>query len=475
MREYSSLNLIQKDLKRGTLSCVQLVKYYLSNITSKQHLNALNEVYEQEALDCALSVDRKIQNGNAGKLAGLVVTIKDVISHKDHSVSAGSKILNSFEAQYHATVVEKLLKEDAIIIGRNNCDEFGMGSSNENSAYGHVLNDLDNERVPGGSSGGSAVAVQSEMCLVSIGSDTGGSVRQPAAFCGLVGFKPTYSRISRHGLFAYASSFDCIGILAKNVSDVASVLEVVSGKDEHDNTSSSEPVPEYSVSIEKQERKYKIAYLQDALSSKGLNDEIKSQTVQLIDNLSSREHEVTPVVFPLMEYVLPTYYLLTMAEASSNLSRYDGVKYGYRATEVDNLEELYKKSRTQGFGEEVKRRIMLGTFVLSANYYDAYYKKAQKVRSLIREATKRILAQNDFIIGPTTATTAFKIGEKNADPLTMYLEDLFTVQASVCGLPAISVPLGLDKDNMPVGIQVMANDFEEANLLAFSNYLMKLD
>ena len=473
MSTYTSLDLIQKDLKNGSLTCAELVELYLSNIDATKDLNALVEIYADEARLKSREIDKKLAQGNAGKLAGMVMTIKDVICQKDHEISAGSNILKGFESQFNSTVVQKLLDEDAIIIGRNNCDEFGMGSSNENSAFGNVLNAFDKERVPGGSSGGSAVAVQADLCLVSIGTDTGGSVRQPAAFCGVVGLKPTYSRISRHGLIAYASSFDCIGIIAKNEVDAAIVLEVISGHDKFDSTSSKKTVPSYS-QIKEPNKKFKIAYIKETFESEGLNSEIKENINSTIEKLKAGGHVVEGVDFSLLDYILPTYYILTTAEASSNLSRFDGVKYGNRSSNGKSLEEMYKKTRSEGFGEEVKRRIMLGTFVLSASYYDAYYTKAQKVRRLIREKTKEILNRYDFIIAPTTPTTAFKFGEHNSDPVAMYLADIFTVQASICGLPAISLPIGHDKSGLPIGTQVITDDFEEEKLLSFSKYLMKL-
>lgn len=475
MKTYTSLNLIKQDLKKGNLTCTQLVENYLDNIQNKKHLNALVEVYTDEARLTALEVDNKIKNGTAGKLAGMVVTLKDVLCHKDHGLQAGSQILNNFQSQFNGTAVQKLIDEDAIIIGRNNCDEFAMGSSNENSSFGNVLNDIDNERVPGGSSGGSAVAVQADMCLISLGSDTGGSVRQPAAFCGIIGLKPTYSRISRHGLIAYGSSFDCIGIFGKETEDVALVLEVISGGDEYDSTVSHLPVPEYSKNLSAQDKNFKIAYIKETLTSEGLDQEIRESIKEKIKKLEENGHIVEAVDFPLLDHILPTYYILTTAEASSNLSRFDGVKYGYRTPNATSLETMYKKSRAEGFGDEVKRRIMLGTFVLSASYYDAYYNKAQKVRRLIRDASKEILSKYDFIITPTTPTTAFKFGEHITDPLSMYLADLYTVQASVSGLPAISIPSGTGAGNLPIGIQVMADDFEEEKLLAFSEYLLKLN
>lgn len=376
----------------------------------------------------ASEIDFKFKKGTAGKLAGLVVGLKDVLAYAGHPLQASSKILDGFNAQYNATAVQRLLDEDAIIIGRQNCDEFAMGSSNENSAFGPVLNDADNSRVPGGSSGGSAVAVQAEMCRISLGSDTGGSVRQPAAFCGVVGLKPTYSRISRFGLIAYGSSFDCIGVFGKAIEDIALVLEVIAGADEYDSTVSRTPVPRYSKELDSQGgSKYRIAYVREIENSEGLQPEIKEAIRMKINDLKSAGHEVEVIDFPLQEYVLPTYYILATAEASSNLSRFDGVRYGYRSPRTSDLASMYKRSRSEGFGKEVQRRILLGTFVLSASYYDAYYTKAQKVRRMIREKTKEILQKFDFIIMPITPTTAFKLGEHTDNPLEMYLADLFIV------------------------------------------------
>ncbi len=472
MSTYSSYGETRKAIKNGDASCVSLVESYLANIHKRNgELNAFLEVYDQEALAHAKVVDQKIANGTAGKLAGMVIGLKDVLCHKDHGLQGGSKILDGFQSQFNGTAVQRLLDEDAIIIGRQNCDEFAMGSSNENSAFGSVRNAADTDRVPGGSSGGSAVSVQADMCLVALGSDTGGSVRQPAAFCGVVGLKPTYSRISRHGLIAYGSSFDCIGIFSKNIADNALVLEVIAGHDEYDSTVSSEPVPSYSEKL-KLDGKKKIAYIKETLDTAGISPEVKQKTLDRIQQLKTDGHQVHSIDFPLLKYLLPTYYILTTAEASSNLSRYDGVKYGYRSPNTTDLESMYKTSRSEGFGPEVQRRIMLGTFVLSASYYDAYYTKAQKVRRLIREKTKSILKDYDFIVIPTTPTTAFKLGEHSKDPLEMYLADLYTVQSSVAGTPAISIPNGEDSEGLPIGFQIIADDFDEANLFAFSDYLM---
>ena len=473
MKTYATLREIQHDLQQGVLSTQDLVRHHLENIKEKAHLNAFLSVYEDEALARALVVDEKIKTGKAGELAGLIVGLKDVLAYEDHPLQASSKVLDGFISQFNGTAVQRLLDQDAIIIGRQNCDEFAMGSSNENSAFGPVLNDADNSRVPGGSSGGSAVAVQADMCRVSLGSDTGGSVRQPAAFCGLVGLKPTYSRISRFGLIAYGSSFDCIGIFGKSVEDVALVLEVIAGGDEVDSTVSQRPVPAYSKELVKPNGKaYKVAYVREIDESTGLQTEIKESIQNKIRAVKAAGHTVEVIDFPLMEYVLPTYYILATAEASSNLSRYDGVRYGYRSPGVNDLNSLYKKSRSEGFGKEVQRRILLGTFVLSASYYDAYYTKAQKVRRIIRDKTKAILKEHDFIIMPITPTTAFRLGEHTDNPLEMYLADLFSVQANVAGVPAIAIPCGKDKQGLPIGLQVIADDFEESKLLHFSNSLM---
>jgi aspartyl-tRNA(Asn)/glutamyl-tRNA(Gln) amidotransferase subunit A len=474
LKAYSSFAHIQHDLKTGILTCLDLVKYHLANIDKKKHLNVFLGIYAEEALLCAYEVDQKIKQGKAGKLAGLVVGLKDVLCHQDHPLQASSKILNGFISQFNGTVVQRLLDEDAIIIGRQNCDEFAMGSSNENSAFGPTLNDIDNTRVPGGSSGASAVAVMADMCQVSIGSDTGGSVRQPAAFCGVVGLKPTYSRISRHGLVAYASSFDCIGIFSKSVDDIALVLEVIAGADEYDSTVSTKAVPNYLKELSAQEKKFKIAYMRDTVESPALQPEIKEAIERKLNQLKANGHLVEAIDFPLNEYVLPTYYILATAEASSNLSRFDGVKYGYRSSNTTDLQSMYKKTRAEGFGKEVQRRILLGTFVLSASYYDAYYTKAQKVRRLIRDGMKEVFKKYDFIVTPTTPTTAFKLGEHSDNPIEMYLADLFSVQANVAGVPGISIPCGKDKKGLPIGIQAMADDFEETKLFQFSKILTTL-
>jgi len=470
---YSFLNIhsLQQDLKSGNITAVQLTEDCFSNIEKNQHLNAFTEVFAISAKAKALEVDAKIKAGQAGKLAGVIVAIKDNITYKNHKVSASSKILESFTSLFSATVVERLLAEDAIIIGRTSCDEFAMGSSNENSAYGKVLNPVNTSTVPGGSSGGSAAAVAAGLCHVALGSDTGGSIRQPASFCGVVGLKPTYGRVSRWGLLSYASSFDQIGPITHSVEDTALILEVIAGADDFDSTVSQQPVKEYSSLNVGEAKKLKVAYIKDCLESPGLDPEVKSATEKIIKQLKENGNVVEAIDFPFLEYLVPTYYVLTTAEASSNLSRYDGVHYGYRSKNAIDLESTFKKSRSEGFGKEVKRRIMLGTFVLSAGYYDAYYSKAQKVRRLLRDKTFEIFKNYDIILTPSTPSVAFEFGKNSTDPIQMYLEDIFTVQANLVGVPAISIPAGKNKNNMPIGIQLMAKQFEEKSLLNLAKFI----
>jgi aspartyl-tRNA(Asn)/glutamyl-tRNA(Gln) amidotransferase subunit A len=473
VKDYSSLADVQNDLRAGAITAVDLTRSYLERIEQHKNLNVFLEVFTDSALAKAEEVDAKIKSGTAGKLAGMVIALKDNICYRGHKVSASSRILENFVSPYSSTVVERLLQEDAIIIGRTNCDEFAMGSSNENSAYGNVLNSLDHKRVPGGSSGGSAVAVAANFCLAALGTDTGGSIRQPASFCGVVGLKPTYGRVSRWGIIAYASSFDQVGPLTHNVADAAAIMEVISGVDEFDGTLATQPVPAYSQQLPAPQKK-RIAYLRDCLEKDGLDPEIKNRLMQLMDRLRAEGHTVEPVEFPYLDYLVPTYYVLTTAEASSNLARFDGIRYGYRSKNATDLESTYKKSRSEGFGAEVKRRIMLGTFVLSAGYYDAYYSKGQKVRRLLRDKTEEILSSYDFILLPTTPGTAFEFGANSADPIKMYLEDIFTVQANLTGVPAISVPTGKASNGMPFGVQLMSANFTEPALLAMSAHVQHI-
>lgn len=465
---YKTFSEVKQALSAGK-SVVEIVNHYLGAIAAATELNAFLEVFEQSALEQAAKVDEKLKAGTAGKLAGMVIGLKDNICYKGHCLSASSKILENFESLYSATIVERLLAEDAVIIGRLNCDEFAMGSSNENSAFGPVKNNLRPSHVPGGSSGGSAVSVSAGLCTAALGSDTGGSIRQPASFTGTVGLKPTYGRVSRYGLIAYASSFDQIGPFTNSVADSALLLEIMAGKDPMDSTSSSREVPHYT-KLEKEE-KLRIAYLKEAMENDNVDAEIRSYMEDLIERLRSEGHTVEPVSFPYLDYLVPTYYVLTTAEASSNLARFDGVHYGHRSTEAKGVEETYVLSRTEGFGTEVKRRIMAGTFVLSHGYYDAYYTKGQKVRRVLQDKTNAIFADHDLLILPTTPTTAFERGAVN-DPIQMYLQDIFTVHANLTGNPAISIPAGVNHSNgLPFGIQVMADQFDEQRMLNFAQQL----
>lgn len=473
---FNSIKQYHQYLQNTPNGCVNAVNHYLQKIEEHKHLNAFLEVFKEEALLRAQQLDKdRLAGKKIGKLHGVVIALKDVICYKGHKVSAASKILENFTSLYNATAVERLINEDAIIIGRNNCDEFAMGSSNENSAYGNVKNALDENRVPGGSSGGSAVAVQAGMCMLSLGSDTGGSVRQPADYCGIVGLKPTYGRISRYGLIAYASSFDQIGIFGNNIEDVALCLEIIAGKDEFDSTVSEKEVPHYSSMIHQSKKKYRIGYFKQAIEHPSLDKEISASIKAFMQNLTDSGHILESIDFELLEYIVPTYYILTTAEASSNLSRFDGVKYGYRATTQNaDLTELYKQSRSNGFGKEVQRRIMLGSFVLSSGYYDAYFTKAQQVRQMLSKQVNDIFQSFDAIISPTVPSPAFKFGEKSKDPIEMFLTDIYTVFANLVGIPAISVPLFKHSSTMPFGLQIMTSHFNEVLLLALSQEMMQL-
>lgn len=469
MVQNSSFSSQKELIDKGELSVVELVNEFLEKIEQHKGLNAFLEVYADEAKARAQVISQKIQSGNSGKLAGMVIGLKDNIAFKNHKFSASSKILENFESQFSATAVERLLNEDAIIIGRLNCDEFAMGSSNENSAFGSVSNHLNEEYVPGGSSGGSAVAVGANMCHVTLGSDTGGSIRQPASFTGTFGFKPTYGRISRYGLIAYASSFDQIGPFTNSVEDIALVTEVMMGKDDFDSTLSNRPIPNLSDLSDHGIKK--VAYIKEIFEDEGLDEEIKQNCIDLIANLKQKGFEVEEVSFPYLDKLVPAYYVLTTAEASSNLSRFDGVHYGYQSQSAEGIDEIYKNSRSEGFGPEVKRRIMTGTFVLSHGFYDAYYSKGQKVRRVIRDKTNEIFNSYDLLIGPTTPTTAFK---KNAvkDPIKMYLQDIYTVHSNLSGNPSMSMPFKKHSENdMPYGLQLMTDHFEEKKMLAFAKYL----
>jgi len=467
---FSKLSDIQQALKTGEFSCYSLVTHYLEAIHKNAHLNAVLEVFEEEILAKAKLLDEKIKANQAGRLAGLVIGLKDNLTYKGHKVGASSKILEGYEAVYNATVVERLLAEDALIIARLNCDEFAMGASNENSAYGPVLNFADTSRVSGGSSGGAAVAVQAGMCHASLGSDTGGSVRQPAAFCGLWGYKPSYGMVSRYGLLAYASSFDQVGPITQSAEDLALIMDCIAGPDAYDATLIQKEKPDFVIQ-DAQPEKLRIAVFKECVQNEGVNEEIRKHTSDLIQSLEKQGHSIQYIDFPMMDYLVPCYYALSTAEASSNFARYTGLLYGYRSPNSADMESMYRMSRSEGFGTEVKRRIMLGTFVLSSEHVDAYYTQALKVRQLIKKVTDEIFSTCDFILSPTTTTPAFKLGEKAKDPLAMYLADIFTVHANIVGIPAISIPTAHTKDGLPFGMQLMSPFATDATLIQTAHYL----
>ncbi len=418
----------------------------------------------------ARDVDRKIKNGSAGPLAGMVIAVKDVLCMTGKITTCGSKMLQNFESIYDATVIRKLKEADAVFIGKTNMDEFAMGSSGENSAYGATKHPIDETRVPGGSSSGSCVAVAAGMSTASLGTDTGGSIRQPAGLCGIVGLKPTYGRVSRYGLVAFASSFDQIGPFTNSVRDAAAILQVIAGKDENDSTSADIPVPDYASKMNRSVNGLKIGLPKEYFSD-ALNPEIRSVLQAKIDALKKAGAKIVEVSLPNSEYTVSTYYILATAEASSNLARYDGARYGYRSPHSTDLQSMYVRSRSEGFGDEVKRRIMLGTYVLSSGYYDAYYRKAQQVRRLIQNDFVNAFKEVDCLLTPISPTSAFKLGEKMDDPLQMYLNDIYTVSANLAGIPGISIPAGTDKNGLPVGVQLLGKQFDEATILKVGDFL----
>jgi aspartyl-tRNA(Asn)/glutamyl-tRNA(Gln) amidotransferase subunit A len=464
-----SLADIQEKIIKKEISLVQICQEYINRIKSSTS-NAFIEVFEEEALSKAEEIQKKVISNDFGLLAGIFVGLKDNICYKDHRLTASSKMLEGFKSLFSATAVEKILNEDAIILGRLNCDEFAMGSSNENSIYGPVKNPKDEKKVPGGSSGGSAAAVAEGLCNIALGSDTGGSIRQPASFCGVIGVKPTYGRISRYGLIAYGSSFDQIGVFSKTIQDANILIHVMSGSDEFDSTVSSQKPSNKKIKLPG--KKFNFGIPDEYLKFEGLDIEIKNKLMSVIENLKENGHKVEILKFPFLKYLVPTYYVLTTAEASSNLARYDGAHFGFRTNNAVDINSTYENSRSEGFGMEVKRRIMLGNFVLSSGYYDAYFTKAQKVRKLIKTKTEEMLKNNDVLIFPTAPSTAFNIGEIK-DPIKMYLQDIFTVHANITGAPAISLPIGTHSNNLPFGIQLIANNFQENTLFEASNLLME--
>jgi aspartyl-tRNA(Asn)/glutamyl-tRNA(Gln) amidotransferase subunit A len=458
----------------GVTSCEETVCHYLLRIEESKQLNAFVHLYKEDALNRAKELDKSFQTSKSLRsLHGVVISIKDVIAFKGHPLQAASDILSGYQSSFNATAVDRLLDAGAIIIGSNNCDEFAMGSSNENSAYGPVLNARDNTRVPGGSSGGSAVAVQAGLCMASLGSDTGGSVRQPADFCGIVGLKPTYGRVSRYGLIAYGSSFDQIGIFSQNTEDAAAILSVIAGADEFDATASTNKLSSPLNLKLKGEKKPVIGYFKQMLDHPSLDHEIKNSIYSQIEKFKKDNYVVKELQFDLIDYIVPAYYVLTTAEASSNLSRYDGIRYGHQTKNAKDLDSFYAQNRTEGFGKEVQRRILLGTFVLSTGYYDAYFTKAQQVRRILLEQTRQLFEEVDLLISPVSPETAFKIGEKTSDPLQMYLADIYTVFANLTGIPGISIPLFEHTNGLPFSLQIMANYFQEELLLSLSQEWMK--
>ncbi len=473
MFSFQSISRYQEQLNRGETTCLDAVNFYLPKINDSKKLNAFVEVYGAESIERAKYLDEKKKKGEScGRLFGVVIAIKDVLCYKEHKVTAASAILKDFVSLYNCTAVENLLKEDAIVIGSCNCDEFAMGSSNENSVYGRVLNALNESKVSGGSSGGSAVAVQAGLCMASLGSDTGGSVRQPADFCGVVGMKPTYGSVSRHGLVAYASSFDQIGVFSNNVEDCAKILDVISGPDKYDSTVNQQKdiVLPSETNFEK---KYRVGLLKNAIEYKSLDTEIKNSIYQLADDLKKDRHAIEETNFDLIDFIVPAYYVLTTAEASSNLSRYDGVRYGYRSkTASQDIPTFYEKTRSEGFGKEVKRRIMLGTFVLSEGYYDAYFTKAQQIRRILVNQTEDLFKKYDVILLPTSPSTAFEAGSMQKDPVAMYLADIYTVYANLIGNPGISLPLFKHSNGMPFSVQIIAKKNNELTLFEFANMLI---
>ena len=464
---------IQRLLRQRKITCRQVTEQFLENINEGRKLNAFISILSERARAKADDVDQKLRKNCAGTLAGLVIAIKDNINIAGEITTCGSKMLAHFVSPYDATVIQRLDAADAIIIGKTNMDEFAMGSSNETSYYGAAKNPHNFTCVPGGSSGGSAVAVAARMAMAALGSDTGGSVRQPASFCGVVGLKPGYGLVSRFGLVAYASSFDQIGPITSSIADCAKILEVIAGHDPMDSTSADFPVPQYFDSMQRPKHSLKIGLPVEYLGE-GLNPEVRHTIARSVELLKKAGAAIVPVHLQHTEYALSCYYILATAEASSNLARYDGAHFGFRCSNPSDLDQMYSNTRTDGFGDEVKRRILLGTYVLSAGYYDAYYRNAQKVRTLIQQDFRDAFEQCDCIITPTTATTAFSIGEKINDPLTMYLSDLYTVSANLAGIPALSLPCGFDSSNLPIGIQIMANRFDEATLFNVGSLLERL-
>ncbi|HIE42540.1 MAG TPA: Asp-tRNA(Asn)/Glu-tRNA(Gln) amidotransferase subunit GatA [Nitrospinaceae bacterium] len=456
----------QELLRSKKLSSVQLTEAVFSRIDQvEEKVQAFAHLTRENALEQAKNADTRIAAGEEAPLLGIPIALKDLICTKGIRTTCSSKILDQFVSPYNATVTEKLIQAGAVIVGKTNMDEFAMGSSNENSHYHPTMNPWALDRVPGGSSGGSAVAVSAHQCVAALGSDTGGSIRQPASFCGVTGLKPTYGRVSRFGLVAFASSLDQIGPLTKTVADTATLLNVISGKDPRDSTSADVPPPDFTQALKKDVQGMKLGIPKEYFTG-GINPDVEKVIQDGIRTLESLGMKTVEVSLPHLDYAVATYYIIACAEASTNLSRFDGVKYGYRTDKTDSLVSMYENTREEGFGEEVKRRIILGTFVLSSGYYDAYYLKGQKVRTLIKQDFENALNQCDVIASPVAPYPAFKLGEKLDDPLQMYLADIYTISANLAGIPAMSIPCGFTStENLPVGLQLMGRHFDESSLI----------
>lgn len=465
-----TISKIQEAYTNKEYSCVELVKEYLKAIHADE-TNSFISVNDN-VLEEAKQADELLSTDKATPLTGIPLAVKDIILVKDQKATAASKILSNYVASYTATAVQRLKDAGMVILGKTNCDEFAMGSSNENSAFGPVLNPHDTSRVPGGTSGGSAAAIAANLAPVSLGTDTGGSIRQPASFCGVSGIKPSYGRVSRYGSMAMTSSFDQIGPFANSVQDLAYLLQIMAGFDPKDSTSIKSRPDDYLAALDQDPKQLKIGIPKEYFSD-DIQTDIKQAIEQKIEQLKQQGFEIKKVSLPYTDYALAAYYLLMPAEVSSNLARYDGLLYGLEANKDLTLDEWYKSVRSN-FGAETKRRIMLGTYILSAGYYDAYYKKAQKVRTLIKADFAKVFKEVDVLLTPTTPTTAFKLGEKINDPLQMYLADVFTVGASVAGICGLVLPIGKDQDNLPIGLQLLADSQQEAKLFSLGNYIEKL-
>ncbi len=461
---------LQEQLRKRAVTAREIAEAHLKRINERDpQVKAFLRLSPERALEQAAAIDRMVEKKQPlPPLAGVPMAIKDVIATRDVPTTAGSRILENYRPPYDATAVARLEQAGAVILGKTNCDEFAMGSSTENSSYFPTRNPHDLERVPGGSSGGSVAAVADALALASLGSDTGGSIRQPASFCGVVGVMGTYGRVSRYGLIAFASSLDHVGPFARTVRDAAAVLQVVAGRDSNDSTSADVPVPDYAAELEKPVKGMKVGVPKEYFGA-GLDAEVRAQVEKGIERLRELGCELREVSLPHTDYAIACYYIIAPAEASSNLARYDGVRYAFRAPGADSLEAMYHATRGAGFGAEVKRRIMLGTYVLSAGYYEAYYLKAQKVRTLLYQDFVRAFEQVDALVTPTAPTPAFKLGEKTDDPLQMYLADIYTVTGSLAGVPGISVPCGKSKAGLPIGLQLFGKHFDEARLLRLAH------